>query len=333
MRILVVGGTGFLGKHLLVRLLRERHEITVFSRKMEDELIDKVLFVTGDVRDKKALEKAFPCDVVYHLAAELDESNPEMYEINVEGTRNVVDLCIKHRTKHLVFMGSCGALGDAVIAEEDGGYNPKTLYEKSKAEAEKLVTGSGVPCTIVRAPVIIGPNYIWYKIFQAAKNRYPIIGSGENKFHLAYIKDAADMLNSVKGNSRAAGRIFHVATKDVPAYKEVYTMMCEEMKTKMTGKHVPVIAMKFAASVYEGWCRVRGKRPSLTMMRSSIERLTRNRRISMNNAKLIGFEPKYDTRTALKETIKYLQMAKQGYSDFEIAEKGLMDGDDFGGKS
>ena len=120
-RILVTGGTGFLGKRLVQKLLNEGNDVIVFSRHLHDDLPEDVKPVLGDIRDKGALRKAFEkIDVVYHLAICLNESDPDMREINVKGTQNVAELCKESGVKRLVYMSSSGVLGETdAPAEED----------------------------------------------------------------------------------------------------------------------------------------------------------------------------------------------------------------------
>lgn len=206
-------------------------------------------------------------------------------------------------------------------AKEDFPYNPKTGYEKSKMESELIIVRSGVPYTIIRTTIIIGPNLIWAQIFEAAKRHYPIIGSGKNYFHLVYVDDVVSILEMVKNNGSAINQTFHVASKDVPTYEEVYQMICDELKTDMTKKHVPVFLAYLASYLHKIKRKAQGKQPSLTKSKSSIDRLVRNRIISTEKAKtVLGFEPSYTTKQALHETIKYLKIARLGYSDYELAE-------------
>ena len=322
MRILVTGGTGFLGKRLVQKLL-DGNEVIVFSRKLHDDMPEDVKPILGDIRDKVALKKAFSgVHVVYHLAISLNESDPEMYEINTRGTQNVAELCKEFNVKQLIYMSSSGVIGETKIpAKEDFDYNPKTLYEKSKMEGEVMIKDSGVPYTIVRTTIIIGPSLIWAQIFEAARKHYPIIGNGRNYFHLVYVDDVVAMLDLVKNNKKAINQTFHVASKDTPTYLEVYKIISDELGVKMTEKHVPVFLAYLAAYIHKIKRRIQGKQPSLTKSKSSIDRLIRNRLISTEKAKdILGFEPKYDTRAAMHETIKYLKIARLGYSDYELAE-------------
>lgn len=323
MRILVTGGTGFLGKRLLQMLLDKGHDVSVFSRHMHDDLPESATVHTGDVRDKNALRKAFSkIDAVYHLAICLNEADPEMWDINVTGTKNVVELCKENKVKQLIYMSSSGVMGETDRpSREDFPYKPKTQYEKSKMESEQIIKKSGVSYTIVRTTIIIGPNMVWAKIFETAKKGFPIIGSGKNYFHLVYVDDVVSLLATVLGNPKAANQAFHVASKDTPTYGDVYRIICEELKCEMTKKHIPIWLAYMMSRVHTAKRKLQNKQPSLIMMKSSIDRLVRNRIISTEKAKkVLGFEPKYSTRDAIRETIKYLRISRLGYSDYDLAE-------------
>ena len=301
MNILVTGGTGFLGQRLVPRLGRS---VRVFSESAPT--------FHGTVRDIVALQRAFPADIVYHLAASLDESDPEMYDINVEGTENVVRLCRKYKVKQLIFMSSPGVLGETLIpARETFPYNPKTLYEKSKAECERLVVESGVPYTIIRAPIILGTNKIWQSIVRQARRGYPIIGPGDNRFHLAHIDDVVDLLVRVRENKAALNQIFHVATKDIPTYREVYATIARELGAEMTTRQIGVRSARLYATLHTVSRQVRGQRPDVTKMRSSIDRLVRNRAVSVAKAReVLKFSPKYDTKRAIRQTVREMKEKK-----------------------
>src|SRR3989338_7286651 len=303
MNILVTGGTGFLGKRL-VQQLAKKHKVYVYSRHKHEDSIG--ILIEGDIRDKESLEAAFrnKIDVVYHLAISLNESDPDMFEINTKGTRNVAELAKKHRVKQIIYMGSSGVLGETPKpAKEDMPYNPKTLYEKSKMEGEKIIKQCGAPYTIVRTTIIIGPNLIWTQIFGAARKGYPMLGDGDNYFHLAYVEDVVRMLLIVLENKKALNQTFHAATKDTPTYYEVYKIICEELCVKMTKKKVPLALAYTASYIHTIKSKLRGKQPSLIKSKSSIDRLVRNRIISIEKAKrVLGFEPKFSTREAIRET-------------------------------
>ena len=322
MHVLVTGGTGFIGKRLVSKLIKDGDDVVVTARESEG-LPDSVRFVKADIRKKAELENAFKnIDVVYHLAVCLDESSTDMRDINVGGTKNVVDLCKKFRVKQLVFMSSSGVLGETKDpSKENFPYNPKTEYERSKMEAEMIIKNSGVNYTILRTTIVIGPNPIWAAIFEAARKQYPVIGSGKNYFHLVYVEDIVSALLLVKLNKKSFGQIFHIASEDTPTYEEVYRIISDELNVGMTEKHVPVWLAILGSRLYELKCRITVKKPKVTKMRQSIYRLIRNRIISTEKArKVLNFQPAFDTKTAVKETIKYLKISRLGYSDYDIAD-------------
>ncbi|VVB59305.1 L-arabinose 1-dehydrogenase (NAD(P)(+)) [uncultured archaeon] len=207
MRILITGGTGFLGKRLAKEAQRRGAQVAVLSHNVDDEerkrgnlgarLSDDefrqlgIKVIEGDILNREQLKNAFAgYDVVYHLAAELDESSPDLWQVNVEGTRNVVNACKASGVKRLIFASAIGVLGESgTPLDENAPYAPETKYEKSKAAAEKLVVSSDVSYTIARMPPILGPNKIWRQIFRAAQKNYPIIGSGNNHWPLVYVGD------------------------------------------------------------------------------------------------------------------------------------------------
>lgn len=311
MKVLVTGGTGFVGKKLVHRLVAQGHNVIVFAKDEETSSYPArpdgsvpLTYIRGDIRKLEELRKAFPVDFVYHLAAGMGESKEDA-EINVEGTRNVVRMWEEARFYQVIYLSSSGVLGETKEpAKEDDPYNPGTRYEKSKRDAEQIIKSRPLSYTIVRAPIIIGANTIWKQILGAAKRGYPIVGSGKNSFHLAAINDVVEMLLMVMRNDKAVNQTFNVATKDVLTYEETYKNICEILEVPLTKKHVSPAVAKLGMrikSVFRKSSDVTGSAPS-------IDRLVRNRVIDVTKAKeVLGFVPQYDTRNALKETIEEMK--------------------------
>ncbi len=305
MKILITGGTGFLGTCLAKKLLLAGHSVIVYSRH-KSESIKKMgaKQVTGDINDKNKLNCALKSiDTVYHLAANLDESNPKMYKQNIETTKNVISACKKNKIKHLIFTSSIGVLGYTKRpATEDMPYNPTTVYEKSKAECEKLIKASGLSYTIARITIIYGPNKFWNQIFSAAKKGYPVIGNGNNNWHLVYIDDVVDAL-SLMLKDKAENQIYHIADNDPHTYLETYKIISETIGAPVPKKHIPVLLIKAMALLHETKCKILKQKPNVTKMTSSIDRLIRNRTVSIEKAKKeLGYNPRYDLKRGMKKT-------------------------------
>lgn len=172
MRILVTGGTGFVGSHLVRVLLERGEQVRCLVRPTSrlDNLKDlPVEFVTGDLRDLDSLrEAAKGCRGVYHCAADyrLWSKDPdEMYQSNVEGSNNVMQAAFDEGVERLVYTSTVGCLGlnhNGTAANED---TPVTIddmighYKRSKFLAEKKVrewARRGLPVVIVNPSTPVG---------------------------------------------------------------------------------------------------------------------------------------------------------------------------------
>ncbi|MFA4819399.1 MAG: NAD(P)-dependent oxidoreductase [Candidatus Aenigmatarchaeota archaeon] len=303
MKILVTGGTGFLGQRVVEKL--GKHKVIVFSRSLKKS--KKAAQVLGDITNSDELEKAFPVDVVIHLAAVLDEHSSDLFKINVEGTRNVIDLCKKYKVKQLIHMSSTAALGETKFAKEDSPRNPKTNYEKSKRDAEDIVINSGLNYTIIRAPVIFGPSKIWLDVIKAAERGFPIIGNGSNHFHVAYVDDVASLIVKAIGNKKTYKQIFHIAASDTPTYREFYSMLCRALGIEMTKKSVAVTTVRIISAIHRVSSKLRGKKPKAIIEKSNIDRIIRDRIVSTKKIQtILRFKPT-TTKRAIGETVNYFK--------------------------
>jgi 2-alkyl-3-oxoalkanoate reductase len=206
MRALVTGATGFVGSHVVDRLLERGHEVVALIRSPAKALglaERGVQLVRGDLDDIPALTTAAAgVDVVYHIAAltgAVDEA--EFLQANREGTANVV------RAAHaaggdprLVLISSMAAGGPA---ERDrprrgaGDERPVTMYGRSKLASELVVREQALPWTILRPPTIYGPrdrdNLI--TIFKAARAGFaPVFGDGTQQLSMVHVDDLAEAI-------------------------------------------------------------------------------------------------------------------------------------------
>ena len=187
--ILVTGGTGLVGSHLLFRLLDNNNKVkAIYRRKHKLESVKKVFsyysdnyealynkieWIEADLNNIPALEVAFK-DVtqVYHAAA-LISFEPDKYhllrKINIQGTANIVNLCVSNKVKKLCYVSSVAAIGNPQSPEQSSNeetyWNPEedhSVYAITKYGAEAEVwrgTQEGVDAVIVNPGVILGPGY------------------------------------------------------------------------------------------------------------------------------------------------------------------------------
>lgn len=312
MKILITGGDGFIGEHLIKELSKE-HVVTGLSRKRKNSS----KWIRADITESDAVERIgdiHTFDVIYHLAATLDETLPYsvMYNINVQGTKNILKLT-KLLGATLIFISTAGVLGSTdTPATEDAPYNPKTKYEKTKYEAEKLLLNcyknEKIPIMIIRPTLVYGENKYWLNILRGVKNGFPLIGNGKNYFQLVYIKNLIQALKQVL-SCKKYGSVYNIADGERYTLEEVYTIMGSFFDTKHPHYHIPVWLAKILALYYEAKAKVANCEPFLT--RAYVDRLVRNRNYSIDKAiKELGYKPEYNFKEGICEVIKSLRMKK-----------------------
>ncbi len=150
MRILVVGGAGYIGAHVVYDLLRAGHQVRVFdnmSTGRSDNLFANAEFVAGDILDKNAIAKAMVgVDAVVHLAAKKavgeSMSRPDIYaENNISGTLNVLNAMADNGVRSFVFSSSAAVYGvpDEAVIDESCPTNPINFYGFTKLEIERFL--------------------------------------------------------------------------------------------------------------------------------------------------------------------------------------------------
>ena len=176
MTTLVTGATGFLGSAIARELLRDGRKIKLLARGNADrQNIDGLdaEVVKGDLRDRESLKSAMEgCSTLYHAAAYYslwDRDKKLIYDINVQGTRNILETALELGLERVVYTSTVGCIGlseDRTPTNEDQPMDPATLsndYKISKFQAEKIALemhGRGLPVVIVNPSTPIGPRDI-----------------------------------------------------------------------------------------------------------------------------------------------------------------------------
>ena len=252
-KVLVTGGAGFVGSHLVNALIKKKIKVNVIdnlSTGKKQNLNKQAFFFEGDIRDKKKLEKAISgCDTVYHLAAKthLQESiarPSECIEINVTGTANIIEECLKKNIA-IIYASSCSLypLNYSKKITEQGTIKPSTPYALSKYLSEELLNfyskRNKLKTCILRCFNIYGPNQnnngfysavIPIFIKNAKKNNFLILNnSGLQKRDFVYVSDVVDAyiscgIKKIKGTynigSGKSISIKNLATTIIKIYKK-----------------------------------------------------------------------------------------------------------------
>ena len=168
-RVLVTGGSGFIGTNLVESFLRDGWPVLNFDAASPRAAHHRAFFQQGDIRDAEALKSAvrdFHPDFVVHLAARTDLDGPTAadYDSNTTGVRNMIEAvrCSPH-VQRSIFASTRYVHQSDVFPRRDDDYSPFTLYGESKVESEKLVRSSGLqtPWLLIRPTSIWGP---WFRV-------------------------------------------------------------------------------------------------------------------------------------------------------------------------
>jgi len=243
MKVVVFGGSGFLGSHVADALTSEGHDVTIFDLKPSPYLQDKQKMIIGNITDKKAVEKAVKgCDVVYNFAGiadigEAKEKPVETVEINILGNTIILDACRKHKIKRFVFASTLYVYSEA-----------GSFYRSSKQACELIIENYnkvfGLPFTILRYGSLYGPradekNWIYSILKQAlTEGKITRYGDGEEVREYIHVGDAArisvDILSKEFENQYAI-----ISSHQQIKIKDLLMMVKEMLGNKIKIEYLP----------------------------------------------------------------------------------------------
>ncbi len=273
--ILVTGATGLVGVHLLVKLMQEKQQVRalyrsenkkdharkVFSYYLEEEktpLFDTIDWVKGDITDIPSLTDAFEgVTYVYHCAAWIT-FNPKHYKnlrkVNIEGTANIVNLCLINKIKKLCYVSSIAALEEdpaLPFIDETSEWNPETqksVYAITKYGAEMEVwrgAQENLEVVIVNPGIIIGPGFFdggsgfLFKRIYAGMNYYT---SGTTGY--VSVKDVITIMHQLMVGDHKNERYIVVAEN--LSYKDAFSKIAEALGKKVPTKEATSFLLHLA---------------------------------------------------------------------------------------
>ena len=307
MKILVIGGTGFVGKPLVRVLAAKGNRVIVFSREEDVHLPEGVQLVTGDMNHKASLRRAFfNIDAVYHVASARYDDHSLHHSMDVKGTEKLTELCREHKVRQLIYLSFAGVLGNTKApTKEHAAHRPKTKFEKSKSRCESLIRNSGVAYTIIRSPLIMGPSSFWFRTVLAIKGGHPIVGSGKNKMHVVHIDDLVKILAMVLNNRKAVNHVFHIGTKDLMTWEEIHETIRKELRLRGEAKRMSYRKARLLGAMHWLKSAALKRQPEYCMGKDYLQLLSRDYALSIQKAyDQLGFMPGYTTPQAIHETIE-----------------------------
>jgi nucleoside-diphosphate-sugar epimerase len=286
-KVLVTGGTGFLGGKLVQHLVSAGFLVRVLVRRTSNtELLRniKVETVFGDVSDKDSvLNAVFGMEVVVHAAACTSGEDRDFEIVNIKGTQNVLESCEAHGIRKLVFISSCSVYGvsdykrNEVITEESGLERFPWLrgkYSESKHRSEELVrkalTTKELPIVILRPGTIYGPGgELWSPMLGLSfRNKiYIVFGNGKFILPLVYVDNVVDAVMQSIACSNADNEIFNVVDSERVSKRSFIREIIKKIQPKAHVFYIPYWCLHYAILVQEWLFVIFRKTPILTVYR------------------------------------------------------------------
>ena len=325
-RVLVTGGAGFLGRHL-VRALRERGaEVVVLARRPRDARGSRVReelaslgaeVAEGDLLDAGSVRGTLPgVNGVYHLAGRLftpDVPEAEFGRVHVEGTRVLLDACADAASvRSIVHCSTTGVVGGTgpTPLDEDAPPHPGNGYERSKAEGERVARALAerhrLGLVIARPALVYGPGDLhlsgWFRAIQ--RGVYRVVGDGRSLLHPIFVEDCIAGLLLCGEPNRDPGRVYNlVGERPVPIH-EMAQAIANAVGRPLPRVHLPRWLAHALGAILETVPGVPTSRLPLT--RSRVAFMTESRAYSGRRARdELGFVPRVGLSEGLSRTVAW----------------------------
>jgi nucleoside-diphosphate-sugar epimerase len=322
--ILVTGGTGFVGSHVVERLVAAGARVRCLVRASSSHQYlprEGVELVQGDLAAGTGLEAAVEgADVVAHVGGVTKaRSEDAFYQGNLRATENLLHACQRQgdslrRFIHVSSLAAIGPSPDLAPLDEDAAPHPLTWYGRSKLAAEGAVRASTLAgrAVILRPPVVYGPRDTdVFEVFRSvAKGMMVRIGRDESYFSYIHVKDLAEALWLAVSSEEAAGRTYFVANPEPVSWTAF-----AETAASIMGRRVRSVGVPAPLAYLAGWCaegvsRLRGK-PGIVSRQKIIEARCRYWTCDPSRARQeLGFQPARSLREGLEETLAWYKDSK-----------------------
>lgn len=320
MKVLVTGGTGFTGKALVRRLIEMGHQVVALDYKeglKTQEIRDwGAEVVLGSVTDMEVVRRAVQgVEVVHHVAAAFREMDvPESYyhEVNVGGTRNVLQAAFDEGVRKVIYCSTCGVHGnvDHPPAGEDAPIRPADYYQRTKWEAEPVAREffeRGLKTTILRPAAIYGPGdpERFYLIFRrVARGTFPMFGNGKTLYHPLYIDNLVDAFILAMEDGKGDGEAYLIADEQYLEIEDLVRRVGKSLGIDVKVPHFPVLPVVVAGHIVEKACKPFGINPPIFPRR--VDWYRQNRAFKIDKAKRdLGYEPRIGIDEGLRRTAEW----------------------------
>jgi uncharacterized protein YbjT (DUF2867 family) len=274
MNIIILGGTGFIGRHICEKLIRAGHRITVPTRKLENareiQMLPGLQPIVCNVHDAAQLTAAAKNhDVLINLVAILHGSEEEFKRVHEQLPQTIVAACKAAGVKRIVQMSSLGAALDA-----------PSQYLRSKGRGEQVFAESGLDVTILRPSVVFGAGDKLLNVFAQLQQSFPIVplAGSESQFQPVWVEDVAQaVVNAIHGTyykNNSTLRSMHAGdmpkTYEIAGEKVLSLRQLFELAGRCVGASRPIVHLPDGLARMQAWMMERMPGPTL-MSRDNLD--------------------------------------------------------------
>jgi UDP-glucose 4-epimerase len=266
LKVLVTGGAGFIGSHLVDGLVNKGCTVRIIDNLSTGNLANikahidagKISFVKGDIRDASLVDRTVKgIDAVFHLAAQTSVpfsiENPQLtHEVNVAGTSNLLASSAKHRADKFLYVSSCAVYGEPryLPVDEQHPTCPISPYAESKLAGERQCLRFHkrqlLRTVVLRLFNVYGPRQglndytgaITRFIERAGKNKSPIVfGDGLQTRDFVHVRDVVDAAVASAEEPRAVGQVLNIGSGKPTSVNELAEIILKLSNAKMAISH------------------------------------------------------------------------------------------------
>lgn len=323
MRLLVTGGTGFIGSHLAEEARRRGAEVVVLglTDRPEERATAELLsgqgveIIPGSITDPvlcgRAMERVTH---VFHLAVAMREGgkDDEFFEqVNLDGTRRLLEAAGAARVARFIYCGTIGIYGHQApgITTEESPLRPGNIYERTKVAAEQLVRelapAANVPYVILRPADVYGPrDQRLLKLFRGvAAGRFPLFGAGAGRRHMVYVDDVVSAFYAACEREEALGEAMIVAGPRPCTLGELVEEVRQATGSRRFGRRLPLGPMLALAGVVEDVCQRCHLDPPI--YRRRMDFFTSDSAFDTSRARrLLGWAPRVELADGVRRTFE-----------------------------
>jgi nucleoside-diphosphate-sugar epimerase len=313
----VTGGTGFIGSHLVERLLAQKYAVRCLIRNPDKPGYLKNLpveLVHGDLFSSSALETAITgVDYVYHVAGVVGSKTKEgFYRGNRDATKNLTGIAarVNRHLKKFVFVSSGAAIGPSPshsAIDESVQYHPITTYGKSKMEAELEVLKfkDELPVTIVRPTVVYGPrDPATFDYFNTINKGFePLVGFQDKFVSMVYATDLVTGILLAGESDRSAGQSYFLGSERGYSWREIGDITKSVMGKKALRIRLPE-PLVYAVAATAGIFSLLNEKPSVLNFEKGRDMVQDYWVFDISKAKAdLGYNPAISLEDGIRKTV------------------------------